>query len=104
MATTKVTLNELRSLIKQVINEKNELKHSQYKDFGIIFNDEHFEIKGYSMNSGTFFQSVDTVNINDVKKVIDLAIDRNNDKSVKKVFPIDYYDIHKRIVYFSDKF
>lgn len=76
-----------------------------YKEiFDLILHDGFYEIKGYSMHSGTFFQSVDSDNIEDVKKVCDLALDEKNNDLVKTVFPKNYFDIHKRIVYFSCRF
>lgn len=75
-----------------------------YKIFDIILHDGFYEIKGYSQHSGTFFQSVNTTNIEDVKKVCDLALDRSKDDLVKTVFPDRYFDIHARIVYFSSRF
>jgi hypothetical protein len=75
-----------------------------YKGFNIIKQVGFYEIKGYSSDSGIFFQSVDTENIEDVKKVIHLALDRVNDNLIKKDFPYTFYDIHKRIVYFSHNF
>jgi len=72
--------------------------------FDLILHDGFYEIKGYSMNSGTFFQSVNSNNIEDVKKVCDLAMDRSKDDFVKTIFPERYFDIQKRIVYFSSRF
>lgn len=93
-------------LVKKNINESYGNKTTKYKEFSIIEHDNFYEIKGYSSDSGIFFQYVDTKNIEDVKKVIDLALDRDNDDLVKKVYKYNYnyYDIHKRIVFFSNIF
>lgn len=80
-----------------------------YKGFKIIElpaehnydNKIHHEIKGYSMHSGTFFQSVEGGR--DPKMVIDKALDENNIELVATVFGVKAKDIHKRIVYFSHK-
>lgn len=78
----------------------NYAKNSRYKGYVIYNHKTHFEIKGYSMNSGTFFQSVEGNDLKLVHLCIDAAEDRKNDELVKTVFT-NYYDIHKRIVYFS---
>lgn len=80
------------------------ISQKPYLGFNIIEHVGFYEIKGYSSDSGMFFQSVNTENIEDVKKVISLALDRINDNLVKNDFPYNYYDIHKRIVYFSHNY
>ena len=58
-----------------------------------------YELKGYSIHSGTFFQSIEDGI--DPRIVIDKAVNDKNTPFVAEVWGDNANDIHKRIVFYS---